>query len=521
MPPVYTTIAAASNARLRVDKAPPPKQAPTPADQLKEKKKNREKHQADIDEAIGEWRDFTFAKADELAARFDMKAQYFLDIFFQGSARMIYHQEKPNAYNAYKAERAAENRELGVVKKVPELHLDIINDYNLLTDQAKEDLIERHRDLQDRNFNLRRDTPRAKIQDVSNVVRNMKMLMTSLGNCVGMEGFFCVVRNNAEFHMSPEWYFTSPELEGYMPIATRKTWDTGEVGMKLEAFAVAGCQAVNLLRSSRQKADYMKGEIREGMKKMLVDAARDPNAKMSYRWFEEDIVQRYGIVLEGWTPARFVNPSELSTSLVTLRTLLDAIKGGDCAFRRLDADEAVARRKEWDADVAAGKVIAKHRNERSDVGVPRKRRWEDEEAEAHEDDAAAPSTTNDPGDDDTPTTGSSSDPPSTKRARNAKPAAPAKLSATTSARPKKTRKEAAVKDGAPALGDITNKRAARRVVSKATITSEDERDSHDDAPVPRRRSGRRAPALMTSEDEMELDPDADEPTNADAPVPTV
>jgi hypothetical protein len=56
-----------------------------------------------------------------------------------------------------------------------------------------------------------------------------------------MEGFFCIVRNNAEFHVAPEWYFTSPELENYMPIATRRKWDTGEVGMKLEAFAVAGC----------------------------------------------------------------------------------------------------------------------------------------------------------------------------------------------------------------------------------------------------------------------------------------
>jgi hypothetical protein len=69
--------------------------------------------------------------------------------------------------------------------------------------------------------------------------------MAGLGNRVGIEGFFCIVRNNAEFGMAPEWYFTSPELEAYMPIATRKRWDTGQVGVKLEAFAVAGCDAVS------------------------------------------------------------------------------------------------------------------------------------------------------------------------------------------------------------------------------------------------------------------------------------
>ncbi|KAJ7646134.1 hypothetical protein B0H17DRAFT_1215823 [Mycena rosella] len=58
--------------------------------------------------------------------------------------------------------------------------------------------------------------------------------------------------------MAPEWYFTSTELENYMPIATRKKWDTGEVGMKLEVFAIAGCDPVNLLRTSKQKADWMK-----------------------------------------------------------------------------------------------------------------------------------------------------------------------------------------------------------------------------------------------------------------------
>ncbi|KAJ7651780.1 hypothetical protein B0H17DRAFT_1147622 [Mycena rosella] len=67
--------------------------------------------------------------------------------------------------------------------------------------------------------------------------------------------------------MAPEWYFTSTELENYMPIATRKKWDTGEVGMKLEVFAIAGCDPVNLLRTSKQKADWMKVEIRGGVGK--------------------------------------------------------------------------------------------------------------------------------------------------------------------------------------------------------------------------------------------------------------
>jgi hypothetical protein len=41
--------------------------------------------------------------------------------------------------------------------------------------------------------------------------------------------------------MEPQWYFTSPELRDYMSIAVRNRWDIGDVGAKIEAFAIAGC----------------------------------------------------------------------------------------------------------------------------------------------------------------------------------------------------------------------------------------------------------------------------------------
>ena len=69
--------------------------------------------------------------------------------------------------------------------------------------------------------------------------------MVGLGHRVGIEGFFCIVRNNADFNTKPQWYFTSPELESYMQIACRKRWDTAEIGMKIEAFAIAGCDVLS------------------------------------------------------------------------------------------------------------------------------------------------------------------------------------------------------------------------------------------------------------------------------------
>ncbi|KAJ7118516.1 hypothetical protein C8R43DRAFT_1137262 [Mycena crocata] len=326
-----------------------PSQAPLPADQLKKKREDRETKQAKIAEAVDEWRDYTFAKADELAEQFDMKPHYFL--------RHLLPRRRENGPPPGE-ERAAENRELGVAMKVPELHAAIIDDYNNLTDEQKDALCDRHRETRIQNLTLRRETPRGKIQDVANVVRNLEMLFSGLAKRVGIQGMFCIVRDNTDFHMVPRWYFTSAELERYMPIATCKTWDTGEVGMKLEAFAIAGLDPANLLRNSKQKADWLKMQIRDKMKKMIVEATGQEDATMAYTWFEEDVVQRYNIVLEGWTAPRFVNPSELSTSLPALRTLLDAMEGGDCKFTPLNRAQAAERKAQWEADVAAGKKIA-------------------------------------------------------------------------------------------------------------------------------------------------------------------
>jgi hypothetical protein len=75
--------------------------------------------------------------------------------------------------------------------------------------------------------------------------------MTALSNRVGIEGFFVIVRNNTDFNMAPQWHFTSKELQRYMPLAVRKRWDTGEVGGKIEVFAIAGCDTMSKWFSSR------------------------------------------------------------------------------------------------------------------------------------------------------------------------------------------------------------------------------------------------------------------------------
>lgn len=106
---------------------------------------------------------------------------------------------------------------------------------------------------------------------------------------------------------------------------------------------------------------------------LAVEITKNESAMMQYTNYETGIVQCYGVVLEGWTYEKLVNPSTLSTSLPNLQRLRDAIDDGTCKFVKLDALQLKERRKEYEKNIADGVVTPHSRKQRSDVGVKRKR----------------------------------------------------------------------------------------------------------------------------------------------------
>lgn len=107
---------------------------------------------------------------------------------------------------------------------------------------------------------------------------------------------------------------------------------------------------------------------------------------MQYLYYEEDIVIKEGVDLIGWTQDRFVNPSELSSSVSVLTELRDVLKDGTCKWVKLTAVERKARKAAWVTAVAAGKVIQRVRSARSDIGKKRKRHELEGEEDEDEDD---------------------------------------------------------------------------------------------------------------------------------------
>jgi hypothetical protein len=263
---------------------------PTPAQRTARAERSN-RLQNEIGDAIDEWTKTTLNTASELARRFDKKERYFLDIFFQGGAHLIHKQTKVNAYNAFKHLKAEELRDgesfLGhgssysTYSKLLPLPdgerptLSKLNseefkaEYEALDDTDLEEMVANHTEQVSSGALRKHNSAQARVQDVSSTIKTMQKLvsptakfefhfestdvpvtkMTGLNMRVGVEGFFCIVRNTPTYHMEPKWYFSSEALKDYMKIAVpiHKGWDLSHVGAKLEAFAVAGCDPVSKL----------------------------------------------------------------------------------------------------------------------------------------------------------------------------------------------------------------------------------------------------------------------------------
>ena len=95
---------------------------------------------------------------------------------------------------------------------------------------------------------------------------------------------------------------------------------------------------------------------------------------MNYNNYDTAIVETYGVKIVGW-PASvpFTNPSNIGT-IGEIRKLRDALKSGECRWKKLSKGERGAFNADLNTRCAAGESVKKPRKKRSDAGVSRKRK---------------------------------------------------------------------------------------------------------------------------------------------------
>ena len=72
----------------------------------------------------------------------------------------------------------------------------------------------------------------------------------------GIEGIFCVVRDNTEYEFDPQWFFTSPEIDTFLAGAV-PLWDINVIAMELEGFGVTGCNMYREWRASAASPQFL------------------------------------------------------------------------------------------------------------------------------------------------------------------------------------------------------------------------------------------------------------------------
>ncbi|KAF9009307.1 hypothetical protein BDZ89DRAFT_964822 [Hymenopellis radicata] len=291
MPP---TIAANAASAIRSERRSR-KSVPLTQQQREQLARKREERNIDVDEKLTEWFQNTLDLADRLAEKYDMKPRYFLDKMFHGGARMIHAHQRVNPWNAFVDDEDNEDEDGPEVLK--DISGSLAEEYAKLSEEEKQRYVnEFEQKRKQHNWGSFRVSSRSRLQDTRNCIKVLQEIMTALRVRNGCEGFFVVVRGSTTFHMDPQWHFTSKEFADYLPFAMNAgRFETASVGGRLEAFAIAGCSVINTLKTSKQKADFLKKRIRDRISELLGKcwlAVMEERRAMTYQAHSRDHQRR-------------------------------------------------------------------------------------------------------------------------------------------------------------------------------------------------------------------------------------
>ncbi|PIL35236.1 hypothetical protein GSI_03026 [Ganoderma sinense ZZ0214-1] len=356
-----------------------------------------------VESTIAEVYRFAESKAQYLSQTCGHKPDYYLRLIFSGGAS-LQKKRKPNAYNAWSHQLAKDKNgdvDPGEATNLLDLQRQHREEYDQLTLQQKRDLCEVLEEERDsRSFGIRVNQ-KGRAQDVMSTFRRIMDMLIALKCRCGIEAFVGLVRNNTEYELRPQWFFTSTPINRYLTGAIKK-WDVEVIGSQFEAFSIAGCELFTFLRTVRDQAEWLKNEIRAKMNTLYADATGKKDATMHYKDYEKVVVIEDGLTLEGWTHEIFACPSSLPTTIEPLKKLRDALDNGECYFRRLNATERAERRRDYEEKLQAGQVATrKQRNDKGktrkqyrrranaekETGRPRKRGRRDDQSDAEESNA--------------------------------------------------------------------------------------------------------------------------------------
>ena len=106
---------------------------------------------------------------------------------------------------------------------------------------------------------------------------------------------------------------------------------------------------------------------------MTETVSQSRQALMNYPNYDSKVIDRYQTKLVGWTYHEFKSPFDIHT-IDDVRILLEALQCGSCFWVRMTKSEVNHHKVELDKRRAAGEIVGKPRQPRSDIGTKRPRK---------------------------------------------------------------------------------------------------------------------------------------------------
>ena len=227
------------------------------------------------------------------------------------------------------------------------------------------------------------------------------------------------MRGDVEHYHEPKTFFS--------PVANRfiqdvLNMDPKQLALKFEAYVVSGldegilshilplCFVIHIMepgpvRTSNLSCGKAVSEchqmIQEGLGKLssiicicklntIPDMINQQNGKpgpckMNYDNYEGKVVERWGVILKGWSGMKgIVNPSKVG-GMAEVKTLLKALKNGSCKWERLTEEGLQQRIQDNMARQATGEQVYKGQKVARRKGTKNAKTLEDANEDANED----------------------------------------------------------------------------------------------------------------------------------------
>ncbi|QRV75838.1 hypothetical protein RhiJN_10832 [Ceratobasidium sp. AG-Ba] len=222
--------------------------------------------------------------------------------------------------------------------------------YENLTDEERAELLDGLTDYRTSNETGHYITEKSDHHAALAKLGQIDRLLESLEHQHDIQFLFVAVRGSMQSYFKPHVSITGG-AQTFWNMSNQENVERWT--QRLEGLCVGGIE--ELLAKDKLSNSDLLVKIRDKLTQKLVEITNDPKVKMVYARFEQDITNKYGVILEGWPFLPLRNLSDERPSNSKLSQLYQSLLDNKCYFRKLTSDELETREANCERSTTGGK----------------------------------------------------------------------------------------------------------------------------------------------------------------------